>query len=132
MYRTTPIAIIMILAWQLSMAHTCPDIHAIKHNQPSGWKAYDSDDGTPLSPRLNAQFKANATQFVLAEWTKEGAIHCYYRDKNGSNLEAYLAKKHFLPENSQAYWYPVSGFMHCAASSEKCQFHASQQQLAKK
>lgn len=129
---------LIILCVQTSFAETCPDVNQIKHPSFSNWKVYDSDNGTPLSPKRAAHFKDSATHFVLAEWAKNkngGSIHCYYSDDNGSNLEAYLAKNNFIPENGKNFWYQVSGSMQCAAGAKECLFRSinlNQQQLAKK
>ncbi|VVC76822.1 hypothetical protein AQUSIP_21490 [Aquicella siphonis] len=124
----------------LSFAETCPNVNDIKTNHLNGWKAYDSDDGAPLSTAREVQFKKMVEQFALAEWAngkrQSGAIHCYYRDSSGSNLEAYLAKDHFVPkQTSSSFWYSVSGYMHCAARKENCEFETKMlgnHQLAKK
>lgn len=123
-----------------SFADTCPNVNDIKNNSMNGWKAYDSDDGVPLSPARETLFKKNVVEFTLAEWTngkrKSGAIHCYYRDKSGSNMEAYLSKENFVPkQTSRNFWYTVSGYMHCAAEKEDCEFETKllgKNQLAKK
>jgi hypothetical protein len=113
---------------QVSFAETCPSISDIKGNSLNAWKAYDSDDGKPLSAAREAQFKKIVEQFTLAEWVRDkkknsASIHCYYSDKTGSSLEAYLAKNNFHPKLSQNnFWYQVSGSMHCAAGKEKCEF----------
>jgi hypothetical protein len=131
-------AIMLTFLCQLTFANTCPSIKDIKNDTLAGWKAYDSDEGTPLSSARVSAFKKNVQQFALAEWvnggSKHGAIHCYYRDNNGSDLEAYLSKDHFTPRNEKNYWYEVSGFMQCAAGKERCEFEGRmmQQQLAKK
>ena len=108
-------------------AEQCPSVSAIKHLSLRGqWKAYDSDTGVALSQkRLNDVLQA-VDQFALAEWvaTKNdaGTIHCYYRDKHGSNLEAYFSTDHYHPQNLNKNWYQVTGYMHCAAGMEKCLF----------
>lgn len=122
----------------MSFANTCPGIQELQRNKLTGWKLFDSDTGTPLTAQQESDFKKNAVAFVLAEWTsadhKSGSIHCFYRDKDGSNLEAYLAKDHFALQNRNNYWYAVSGSMHCAAGETKCEFmdKVGQSQLAKK
>lgn len=134
------LSILTSLGCQLASAETCPSVSAIKNNQAAGWKAYDSDDGTALSPTREAQFKEVVLQFALAEWVNaknsRGSIHCYYRDKTGSNLEAYLAKDNVKPKiNPKQFWYTVSGYMHCAAGTKSCEFENplfNQKQLAKK
>lgn len=134
MPRKLVLAAAIMACCQLAWAETCPSIAAIKSNHLAGWKAYDSDDGVPLSSKREIQFKNNAREFALAEWTnsskKSGSIHCYYRDNTGSDLEAYLAKDNFAPENSRDYWYQVSGSMHCAAGMDKCKFLDSSNQIA--
>lgn len=123
-----------------SFADRCPSVNDIKHNALNGWKPYDSDDGKPLSIARETRFKKMVEEFALAEWATDhklpGTIHCYYRDKTGSNLEAYLAKENFNPKmNLHNFWYKVSGFMHCAAGMEKCEFEnriLPQRQLARK
>jgi len=127
-----------LLLNQAALAETCPSVNDIKQNQLNGWKAYDSDDGKPLPLARETQFKKMVEEFALAEWeNKSGSIHCYYRDNTGSNLEAYLAKDNFNPKvDPHSFWYKVSGFMHCAAGMERCEFEKynilQKQQLAKK
>lgn len=129
----------LALLSQTVFAETCPSVADVKSNAIKGWQAYDSDDGTPLSTKRETQFRSSVVQFALAEWTKSGriggTIHCYYRDNSGSSLEAYLAKENFQPRNANNYWYEVSGYMHCAAGKEMCQFNTKgmgQSQLARK
>lgn len=120
-------------------AETCPSVVKIKADKISGWKAYDSEDGKPLSNYRLSQFKNSVKQFVLAEWVnkdnKNGTMHCYYQDKDGYSFEAYLSKDHFTPENSKKMWYAVSGSLQCAADMNKCQFYQlppDPKQLAKR
>lgn len=119
---------ITCLCWQLGNAETCPKVYDIKHSALSGWKAYDIDDDKPLSITETQSFRHAVEAFVLAEWSHnqpKGSIHCHYRDKSGSNLGAYLAKDHFHPKQlAHHFWYPVSGHMHCAASTKKCEFES--------
>lgn len=131
--------IISLLLWQTSFAETCPSVDHIKKHSLNSWKLYDTDDDKPVSSKRAAQFAKNVEQFALAEWadkgTRYGEVHCYYRDSNGSELEAYLAKDHFALQNTNDYWYKVSGFMHCAAGTDKCLFQPNEllkSQLAKK
>ena len=130
----------LVLLCQISAAENCPSISDVKNGALTGWKVYDSEDNTPLSPTRTTNFKKHAEQFALAEWAngngkKSNSIHCYYRDHTGSDLEAYLAKKNFIPNNTKNYWYEVSGALHCAAGTTECEFHnptLKQPQLAKK
>lgn len=136
--RKLVMALVVGIICQTVQAETCPRVADIKHKLAKEWKAYDSDDGTPLSAKRELAFVKNIEQFILAEWSgssKKGAIHCYYRDKTGSNLEAYLSKENFIPENHNNYWYNVSGLRQCAAGMEKCMFGSlalNGQKLAKK
>lgn len=115
--------------YQASFADNCPSVDAIKKHDITGWKLFDSDEGTPLSANRETNFVSTIKQFALAEWSNQGknvgTIHCYYRDENGSDLEAYLAKENFTPATAKSYWYQVSGAMHCAAGSDKCLFDKS-------
>ena len=115
-----------LLLTQTLYAETCPSLKNLKSNLATTWKAYDSDDNKPLAPERSVQFINNIDQFSLAEWVQEGprkgAIHCYYSDKNGSMLEAYLAKESYVPQNTKHFWYEVSGSMHCAAGTDACLF----------
>lgn len=127
MIKKLILAISLAAIIQTCLAETCPRVIDVKNNNLSGWKAFDSDDGSPLSAARETQFKKMVEQFALAEWkngkNKLTSIHCYYRDKTGSSLEAYLAKDNFSPSNKpKSFWYKVSGFMHCAAGTDKCQF----------
>jgi len=117
----------LALVCQAGFSATCPSVKDIKNNALAGWKAYDSEDGMPLSAARETAFKKNIEEFTLAEWAndknKNSTIHCYYRDKEGSHLEAYLAKDNFAPKvAANSFWYKVSGYMHCAADMAKCQF----------
>lgn len=134
------ITLALFLLSPLCFAESCPDIKAIKSNTLGGWTVHDSDDGKPLDAKRTALYKKNIEQFTLAEWVtngkQKGNIHCYYSDKNGSGLEAYLSKESIRPNNLKNYWYQVSGSMHCAAGMSECLFQqinlTNQPRLAKK
>ena len=122
-----------------AFAENCPTVGMIKNGMLNKWQAYDSDDNKPLSPKRLTQFKSNVEQFTLAEWQSKDiahtTMHCYYRDKNGSQLEAYLTKDNMMPINNRQLWYQVSGSMHCAAGMDQCMFQRNilkQPQLARK
>ncbi|TAK73948.1 MAG: hypothetical protein EPO11_07670 [Gammaproteobacteria bacterium] len=139
MCRKCVITFFLLLFCSLVFAEMCPSVQDIQKNRLHGWKIYDSDDNTPLPPKRVAQFIKGAKQFTLAEWPDArrhvGTVHCYYRDDNGSQLEAYLAKDNFIPTNVNHYWYSVSGSMNCAAGAERCLFQPNMmqgKQLAKK
>ena len=126
----------LTLISQFCFADSCPSVDSIKKNTLTGWKIYDSEDGTELSTEQQTAFRKQIHQFALAEYAgrgQTGSMHCYYRDKTGSSLEAYLAKDHFSVARNSQYWYPVSGFMHCAADQSKCNFQsdAAPTELAK-
>ncbi len=131
------LAVTLFALCQFAYAQTCPTVEDVKSKPLTEWKAYDSDDNQPLSKSREQQFRQTAEQFALAEWQqhdgKGGSIHCYYRDKTGSDLEAYLANDNVIPLKQHSFWYNVTGSKHCAASMEQCQFkHASPPpQLAK-
>ena len=110
------------------MAETCPSVSEIKNNAlTKGWRVYDIDDNTLIPSSRVAELAKHIDQFALAEWSdkKPGTVHCYYRDKHGSNLEAYFSKDNFKPINTANVWYEVSGYMHCAAGYEKCSFQSN-------
>ena len=127
------------LATIIAFAEQCPSVDQIRTNHLAGWKTLDSEDNTALTTRRLSQFRLKAEQFVLAEWAtqpdskKTGMMRCYYRDKNGSTLEAYLVKSNFIPAEA-GRWYEVSGAMQCAEGNEACQFKqlVTQTRLAKK
>lgn len=138
MLRILTLTALTLIA-SFAYAENCPTVNMIKHNLMNRWQAYDSDDNKPLSSKRLAQFKQNVEQFTLAEWQSKDALHstmhCYYRDKNGSQLEAYLTKDNLVPMDNKKMWYKVSGSMHCAAGMDKCMFQGSlmqQPQLARK
>lgn len=116
-------------------AQTCPSVASIKNDKIKGWVAYDMY-GKTLSTKENIRFKEHALEFALAEVTQHAnklAVRCLYRDKSGSNLEAYLAKDNIVADNTKNYWYSVSGSTHCAAGVSLCQFNnipLTQTQLA--
>lgn len=116
---------ILLAASTNSFADTCPNIHDVKTKKVKDWQGYDSDDHTPLSKKRMARFLNKAHEFVLAEWSeksnKRGAIRCYYRDQNGSDLDMYLSKANYIPENTKT-WYEVSDAKQCAAGMKACQF----------
>lgn len=104
-------------------AATCPTVAAIKQQKATGWLAYDSDDGSLLPEKRSRQIRRGISEFALAEWNeKSNSIHCYYRDRNGSDLDAYFAKSHLMPAKTNRYWYTVSGLMQCAAGEQACEF----------
>lgn len=108
-------------------ADACPSIKDLQSHHASHWKAFDSDDGKPLSTARDAKLRHAAAHFAMAEWTSshdKNVIHCYYNDKHGSAMEAYFAKESALPLKSSKYWYNVTGMMQCAAGADKCQFQA--------
>ena len=117
-------------------AEACPSVKDLQANHAKSWRAFDSDNHKPLSPKREARLKAEITHFSMAEWAvvnKKNGMHCYYTNDNGSNLEAYFAKENILSINTSKYWYPVTGQMQCAASPEKCAFQSlpdQQQQFA--
>lgn len=139
MLKKLLLALTFVLFCQTVFAESCPSVSAIQNNLIAGWKAYDSVDGASLSSNRLINFKKEVSEFALAEWavdskTNTGEIHCYYRDQNGSDLEAYLEKTNLLPMNAANTWYDVSGFKHCAAGMEKCSFQSNKEekQLATK
>lgn len=141
MYKKLMLVLGLALCQPFAFAENCPSVADIKnHTLSPGWKAYDIDDGTPLPPSRVAQLASHVDQFALAEWStakrSTNAIHCYYRDAHGSNLEAYFSKDNFKPDNTKNAWYQVSGYMHCAAGMDKCAFQNNgsmpEQQLATK
>ncbi len=110
-------------------ADTCPSIADIKSNHIEGWSAIDSGDGKPFDKKRLMQLAESIEQFALAESVtnkdKTTSIHCYYRDKHGSDLEAYLSKSNVVLVNKKNHWYQVTGYMHCAAGMENCTFQNS-------
>src|SRR3990167_5899720 len=117
--------VVYILLLSISKADTCPSIQDIQNNNFRSWKLYDSDTHQLLGSKQLSQFKKFAKQFTLVEWhqeTKHSLIRCYYRDLNGSEAQAYLAKKDFRPHLVTNTWYTVSGSMHCAAGQNRCVF----------
>lgn len=140
MHKKLIFTLAFFLISQTCFADTCPSVSEIKSQSfTKGWRAYDVDDGKPIPSARIKELAQHIDQFALAEWANtgsgEGVIHCYYRDKHGSNLEAYFSNDHFKPINKTDVWYEVSGFMHCAAGMDKCAFQSNlvpEQQLAKK
>lgn len=121
----------LLLFGQAGFAETCPRIQDIKHHQLHAWKLYDSEENILLTGKRRVDFFSKIDHFALAEWAGHdkknlGAIHCYYKDKNGSTLEAYLTKDHYSVKNDPEYWYPVSGLMECAADPNNCEFESQQ------
>lgn len=110
-----------------AMADICPSVQSLKNNKVSHWQAFDSDNGKPLTPIREARLKHQITQFALAEWSSKqdkNRIHCYYKNQNGSDLEAYFARNSTVQVKPSRYWYEVTGMMQCAAGADKCQFQA--------
>lgn len=117
----------VILGCHVSYAETCPSVHDIKNHLISDWAAYDSDSDKPLTTKETDHFASHIAQFALAEWTgnaQKGNVHCFYRDLDGSTLEAYLSKQNYYPNMYNHRWYQVSGHLHCAAGLDKCIFNA--------
>jgi hypothetical protein len=103
----------------------CPSVKAVKTGKATGWRAYDSDDDKPLSNIRTAKFRKAISRFSIAEWSEskhKNSIHCYYSNNDGSTLEAYFARDHYLPNIKSRYWYKVTGLLQCAAGADKCDF----------
>ena len=108
-----------------AIADNCPNIIDLKSNKTLHWKAYDSDNGKPLSSERETRIKNAIKHFAMAEWTNthdKSVIHCYYNNEHGSAMETYFAKDSVLPIRPSKYWYKVTGMMQCAAGADKCQF----------
>jgi len=130
------IILICVMFHQVALAETCPSIDMLKDQHFNAWKFYDTDDGKLLSAKRIAQFKKEAEEFVLAESVTNSQhkkiIRCYYHDKNGSTLNAYIAKENFIVGSNHSYWYEVSHATQCAADINMCEFQQSTlQQLAR-
>jgi hypothetical protein len=101
--------LILSLCSSMGYADICPSVAEIKQHSMHGWKIYDSEENTLLSAQRLEKFKAHIKTFALAEWgyqnNKTRAIHCYYLDKDGSTMEAFVAKDNFSPDRSPIYWY---------------------------
>jgi hypothetical protein len=126
MLKNLIVLLIILLCTNQSFAESCPSIGDIKKQIFHGWQAYDSDKQRLVSIQRLSTFKKQASKFLFAEWVEKGqnlSGHCYYSDGHGSFLEVFLAKEKVMPLNSRGYWYPVSGYMHCAAGANKCQFN---------
>jgi hypothetical protein len=116
-------------------AETCPSAQSIKNHSARNWRAFDSDTGKPLEQARENLFRNEITQFALAEWSgrNNSNIHCYYKNEDGSHLEAYFARTGTSIARPSKYWYEVTGMMRCAAGTEKCKFSTlpgDQHQLA--
>src|SRR3990167_5794002 len=100
-------------------ADICPSVDDVRGQHANDWIAYDTENNQPLSQERLAQFKQSMVQFTMVEWAdstkQKGTIHCYYRDKDGSDMEAYLSKDNLTPtKTASKYWYQVSGATQCA------------------
>ncbi len=123
MKRLIITVLLLCTTTELALADTCPPIRSVQQGTAQGWLAYDADNGKLLSKKRDLALRKTIEKFALAEWSeKQNVIHCYYRDKNGSDLDAYFSKSHFLPAKANPYWYSVSGFMQCAAGEKACNF----------
>ena len=127
MYRKffSMIMLIGYVCLPIAYADHCPTISSLKEYQATNWEIYSVYTGKLLSTHQAARFRQEVEQFALAEWSNKaanGIIHCYYQDKSGSTLDAYLAATHFIPDNTKHYWYHASGVLQCAASIDKCIF----------
>lgn len=129
MLKQALMTLILSLNCISTFATNCPSANDIKKNQLQGWKLYDTDDNKPLSIKRASAFKKNVNAFAMAEWTNEsnhtGAVQCHYRDKDGSDMEAYLAKPHFNLGQNKQFWYEVNGHMQCAANADHCNFSSA-------
>lgn len=130
--RNICLGLLCLVMLKFAYAETCPSIADIKHHALTGWELHEADETKLTSQRIN-QFEKNIAQFTLAEWKQDnkqsGTVRCYYRDQEGASFEMYLAHNNVLVENSKNYWYPVTGFIHCAAGAEKCAFNQSKKKL---
>lgn len=128
MHARLLLLVILLLISKIVCAEVCPPVTAIQKNQLAGWTLLDSDDNKVLSKQREAVFRKDVQSFAMAEWTSQpnqaGKIRCYYRDKNGSNLDAYITKDHYSLTQASKYWYEVSGAKECAAGADKCGFQS--------
>lgn len=134
MYKEILGACCCIVISTAAFATICPSVKSIKAGKAGHWKAFDSDDDKPLSNLRTAKFRRDISRFSIAEWKKDksrNAIHCYYSNDDGSTLEAYFAKDHYVPNIKSRYWYKVTGLMQCAAGADKCDFSPDRKKLAK-
>lgn len=135
MYKEIILASCCIAFSAAAQADICPSVKEIKSGHTKHWKAYDSDNDKPLSNIRTARFRRDISKFSIAEWSNvkhNNAIHCYYSNDDGSTLEAYFAKDHYLPNKQSRYWYRVTGMMQCAAGADRCDFAPDKKRLAEK
>ena len=130
------IVFLSILIYTNAIADNCPSIEAIKNNRAKNWVAHDSENNKTLSTLRETKLRNDIQQFAIAEWAKtnnKNSIHCYYKNNDGSTMEAYFSKENTAIIKPSKYWYQVSGMMHCAAGSKNCEFQTlsgNQHQLA--
>lgn len=119
--------ILVLFLSKVVLADVCPLTKDIQNNHLTGWKLLDSDDDKALSLKRQSSFRKDVDSFAMAEWSTSqkdaGKIRCYYRDKNGSSLDAYVTKDHYSLTGNK-YWYEVSGAKECAAGVERCGFQS--------
>lgn len=111
-----------LLAPLTCLADSCPSVAMIKQQTLTGWVMLDRDSNQPVKTLDHKRFIHDADKFALVEW-KNQHIRCFYHDKAGSVLEAYILKPHakFAPMQKN-FWYQSTGYLACAASLDKCAF----------
>ncbi|MFZ2315231.1 MAG: hypothetical protein WAW86_06200 [Gammaproteobacteria bacterium] len=125
MLKKLTLVLLCAASFQSVAMTTCPSISELRNNQLQGWTAYNSDSGEELPTSLVEQFEKRAAQFLMAEWADEapeGTSHCYYGDKNGEYMDAFLAKHDYYADTSVPAWKNESGFLRCHADAKQCPF----------
>ena len=124
MFKKIMLTFIFLTLTTATLAETCPSISQLKENNFHGWEPYNSDSGEPLFPQQLTDFKKDVRQFLMAEWAEgapEGESHCYYGDKNGNYMDAFLAR-HGFHDAPSANWHNDGGFMRCKGEAGNCVF----------
>lgn len=125
MLKKLTLTLLCLTSFQASANTTCPSVAELKNHQLNGWTAYNSDSGEELPQNLVIEFEKQTSQFLMAEWAEgapEGASHCYYGDKQGEYMNAFLAKHDYYPNMQAGNWHNESGFLRCHADAKQCVF----------
>ncbi len=125
MLKKLSIALLCLTSFQVYATTTCPSVAELKNHQLNGWVAYNSDSGEELPLSQIKIFEKETSQFLMAEWAEgapEGTSHCYYSDKRGEYMNAFLAQHDHYPNLQTGNWRNESGFLRCHADTKQCTF----------
>jgi hypothetical protein len=109
-----------------AFSETCPPISAIQAHELGEWRAFDADNGEPLTPTQLAKYENEVRYFSEAAYfdgALEGPSQCYYEGTQGhDHLNAYLARYALVPNFARGNWTQEALYAFCREGREYCEF----------